>query len=255
MPNCPDCYFKKWIKTDKIDKETQLPIWKCGRCGRLHTGDRPFDRQKPKVLYLDIEVALTKMYNFGTKVPSGYMSYKMIDQPFFIICWAAVWTDAPSRVYSGCVTPEEAVAGTDKNILAPLWDLMDSADTIAGHNSNKYDIPKITGRFLINGLPKLRRFAKQDTLLMARKLGFESGALDYLCALFGFPKKEDMPLEVWKEISKTGDPAKLKQMHRYCIGDVKKRGLPVYNMLVNYQDWPQDFGMQKFANEPKDTRK
>lgn len=251
MPNCPKCYFKKWIKTDKIDKETKRRIWKCGRCGKLHVDDEPFDRQKPKVLYLDIETSLTELSNFGLRVPSGFMSYKMIKRPFFILCWAAVWTNSPKKVYSACVTQEEALAGTDKNILAPLWDLMNRADVIAGHNSNKFDLPKITGRFLINGFPKLEQYRKYDTKVMSKKLGFESNALDYLCEVFGFPKKEDMPLEDWLEIRDTGDPLKLKKMHKYCIGDVKKRGFPVYNMLVNYQDWPQDYGMRRFPVDPK----
>jgi len=252
MPhNCPRCYFQKWIKTDKIDKETQLRIYKCGRCGKEALDYEHFQRQTPKVLYLDIETALTKMYNFGLKVPSGYMSYKMIEEPFFIMCWAAVWSDKPNKVHSGCVTQEEALAGTDKNILAPLWDLMNRADIIAGHNSNKFDIPKISGRFLINGFPKLEQYRKQDTKVMAKNLGFESNALDYLCELFGFPKKEDMPLEDWIDIRKTGNPKKLSKMKKYCIGDVKKRGLPVYNMLVNYQNNPQDFGMRRFPKEPK----
>jgi len=249
--NCPTCYFMKWIKTGKIDKETGIPIWKCGRCGHEVEGYKHFDRQAPKVLYLDIETALTKLYNFGLKVPSGYMSYQMIDEPFFIICWAAAWSDKPNKVYSSCVTQDEALAGTDKNILAPLWDLMNRADIIAGHNSNKFDLPKIKGRFLINGFPKLEQYKTHDTKVMSKRLGFESNALDYLCELFGFPKKEDMPLEDWKEIRKTGNPKKLRKMQKYCINDVKKRGLPVYNMLVNYQDWPQDFGMRRFPREPR----
>jgi DNA polymerase elongation subunit (family B) len=253
MPNCPDCYFKKWIKTDKIDADSKLPIWKCGRCGREIPGDRPFERQKPKVLYLDIETSLTETRNFGLKVPSGFLSYKMVKRPFFIICWAAAWADKPSRIHSECITQEEALAGTDKNILAPLWELMNRADVIAGHNSNKFDIPRITGRFLINGFPKLEAYSKQDTKVMAKKLGLESMSLDYLCELFGFPKKEDMPIEDWIDISETGSPEKLKKMHRYCVGDVKKRGLPVYNMLANYQDWPQDFGMRRFPTDPKNT--
>jgi len=252
MPhNCPECRFQKWVKTDKVNTETGIPKWACGRCGAIVDGYRHPVRQAPKVLYLDIETSLTKLYNFGLKVPSGYLNYQMIEQEFFIMCWAAAWSDAPTKIISACVTQEEALKGTDKNILAPLWDLMNRADVIAGHNSNKFDLPKIRGRFLINGFPKLEKYKTHDTKVMSKKLGLESNALDYLSELFGFPRKEDMPLQDWIDIRKTGDPKKLAKMHRYCINDVKKRGLPVYHMLVNYQEWPSDFGTTRFPKEPK----
>ncbi len=253
MVNCPDCYFKRWLKTDKLS-EDGIRYWKCGRCGKIVLGDRPFIRSAPRVLYLDIETSLTEVRNYGLKVSGEWMSYKLIKRPFFIICWAALWTDKPKRIYSRCVTSDEAKAGTDKNILAPLWDLMNSADAIAGHNSDQFDIPRITGRNLINGFQKLEKFKTYDTKKMARKHKFESTSLDYLCELFGLPKKEEMPLQDWIDISESGNEKKLKKMQRYNIGDVRKRGFPVYNILVNYNDWANDYGYRRFPMEPKDKR-
>ena len=157
MPhNCPECGFQKWVKTDKVNTETGIPKWACGRCGAIVDGYRHPVRQAPKVLYLDIETSLTELRNFGTKVPSGYLSYKMIKRPFFIICWAAAWvTDKNPRVISGAVTGCEAKRRCDKRHLQDLWTLMNDADYVVGHNAKGFDIKKVETRFLINNAGRI----------------------------------------------------------------------------------------------------
>lgn len=251
MGNCPRCYGKKWLKTGKY--KDGLRLWRCWRCGTEMQGDKPFERQEKRVLYLDIETSLTDLYgNFGLKVQGEWIGHKMVRKPFFIICWSAMIV-GKSKVYSGCVTKDEALARSDKNILAPLWDLMDSADIIAGHNSDQFDIPRITGRFLVNGFGRLEKFRTYDTKKMARKHKFESNSLDSLCRLFGIGTKDKMDIDDWIAIQETGDEKALKKMLKYNRGDVR-HGVEIFNILQRWHEWPNDYGARRFAKEPLDTR-
>jgi len=252
MGNCPKCGGKGWRKTSEIYTDGRR-LYKCFRCGQRMPEDEPFIRQSAKVVYIDIETSLTELRNFGLKVQNKWINYKMVRKPFFIICWSAMVV-GENKIYSGCVTKEDALAGNDKNILAPLWDLMDSADIIAGHNCNRFDIPKITGRFMINGFSKVDRFKTYDTKLMAKKHGFESNSLDYLSTVFGLKNKEDMKIEDWIAIQETGDEKTLRKMLRYNRGDVRDRGVPILNIFLNWADLPNDYGVRRFPKEPLDLR-
>ncbi len=251
MQNCPRCYFKRWIKTDKWNKDG-IRYFKCGRCGEVRIGDYPFERQTPKILYFDVENSLTDLYgNFGLTVRGERISHKMIKSPYFIICWSAMWVGS-NKVYSACVTQEEAIARNDKNIMAPLWDLLDRADIIAGHNV-KYDIKSAGARFIKNGFSAPTPAKVMDTLPMARKsLKLESYTLDYICKYLGIPGKDKMSMDDWTGIQDTGDEKLLRKMLKYNKGDVRN-GVRVLEILKGWQPFPAEFGMQTFPHE-KDRR-
>jgi len=250
MQNCLRCGFKGWRKTGKV--KSGQNVYKCGRCGAEKAEDAPFIRTPPKELYLDIETSLTEIRgNFGTRVRGEYIHPNMIGRPYFIICWSAQWTDK-NKTYSACVTQDEALAYTDKNIIAPLWDLMNRADIIAGHNIDKFDAKKINTRFKINGFDNPLPYKTIDTLKLARKTySFESNTLDYLFRVFGIKRKDKMCDDDWLAIKETGDPKTLRKMQRYNKGDVKG-GVEVLRILRGTEK--PDFGMTKLRSDPKDKR-
>lgn len=253
MPNCPRCGFKKWLKTDKWYSD-DIRYWRCGRCGEIHRGDAPFVRQPPKILYFDVENSLTDLYgNFGLTVRGERISHKMIRRPYFMICWSAMWV-GEKDIYSGCVTQEEALSRDDKNILAPLWDLMSAADIIAGHNV-KYDILSAQARFIKNGFSFPDTPKKiYDTLPMARKAWkLESYTLDFILDFLGIRTKDKMDMQDWIDIQETGDPKKLRKMLRYNKWDVRG-GVKVLEILHGWSPMPQNDGMVTFRREPKDRR-
>ena len=252
MQNCPQCFGKKWLKTSK--KQDGVRVWKCWRCGREVTGDRQYERQKPRVLYIDIETSLTDIYgNFGLKVRGEYINPRMIRHPYFIICWSAMWMDT-HKLYSGCVTQQAALEWTDKDILLPLFDLMDKADIVAGHNVDGYDVKRINTRLKLNGFEKPEKFKTIDTLKIARaKFAFESNKLDHISQILGLRPKDDMCIEDWIEISETGNKKILKKMLHYNHGDVIT-GAKVLESFEDWSDKPLDFAARTFPNEPKDTR-
>lgn len=252
MQNCTVCYGKKWFA--HIDRKTGLQrvhkdgrrIWKCYRCGNIQEESSPvilpkIYRTTANVLYIDLEVSKSLVYNYGLKVPSKYMNFDNLAQEYYIICWSASYLNSDT-VWSECVTPAEARKWSDKRILKRLRDLMDSADIIAGHNVDGYDMKRANTRFLLNGLPPVIGKKTHDTLKIARqKFAFESNRLDYISQRLGFRAKDDITNDDWLKIVKTGDKATLAKVNKYCAGDVKN-GKDIMQTLVKWSGKKDEFG-------------
>jgi hypothetical protein len=250
LQNCPECGYKKWLKTDKKTAD-DIRIWKCGNvlCEHEQEGDRPFERPKPKILYIDVETSLSELYgNFGLKVRGEHISSKLVKHPFFIICWSAMWMDE-KKIYSGCVSLEDALLWQDRYILPPLVELMNRADIVAGHGVDPFDAKVINTRILLNGSEKPEDYKTWDTLKLARKkFRFESNELDYLCRIFGLRPKMPMCIEDWIAITQ-GDKDTLNKMQEYNKGDVKE-GAQVLEKLKGWDNKRWDFGLRAFPKIP-----
>ena len=87
--------------------------------------------QTPRVLILDIETAPIKAYTWGLWKQNIFLD--QIISNFFIISWAAKWLDE-DEVFGLVLTPNEILKEKDKNILIPLWELLEEADIVVAHN-------------------------------------------------------------------------------------------------------------------------
>lgn len=258
MQNCRECGGKKWYAL--IDKRTGLQkatkdgrlLYYCFRNDKHIQAEEPHFTPTPKrnanILYFDLEVSKSIYYNYGRKVPSKYLRGADLIQEYFIISWAASYIDS-NKVFSGCVTPEQAKAGSDKEILAPLHDLLISADVLAGHNVDAFDLKKINTRFLLNGFtPIIGRDQKKkrtfDSLKIARSVfDFEENGLDALCQRFGIAGKDKITDEDWRRVF-SGDEKTLKKIDRYCRGDVKN-GKALLSILTPYAGKVTDYGSSR----------
>lgn len=252
MQNCENCYGKKWFA--KISPKTGLQlkdrdgklIWRCWRCG--HTAVEPTTpfiaktvRTDANILYIDTEVSKSQYFNYGAKVPSKYLRIDDLIHEYYIICWSASYV-GQDKVFSDCVTTQEAKKWTDKNILQKLRDLMQSADIIAGHNVDAYDMKRINTRLLLNGIEPVIGKKTLDTLKIARsKFTFESNKLDYISQRLGFRGKDDITNNDWLEIVKHGDKDTLQKVDAYCQGDVTN-GKAVLGRLMKYSGKRKDYG-------------
>lgn len=198
--------------------------WLC-RCGHWQLGYAPIaDVVPPKILYLDIETSLIEMkvQVFDMRVRSGWLDWHDITQPFYVISWAAAWLQDDIRVMSDAVTATEALKRDDKRCLTRLWNLIDSADYVVGHNSKSFDVKKIETRFLLNRMGTPTEFKQFDTLTKAKqRLKPESQALDYWARLLGGNKKDHMIREDWQEVNK-GNQRIINKMRHYNKGDVRE---------------------------------
>lgn len=241
MQNCEQCTFKKWIKTNpqkyKWVEGHRVRVWLCAKCGRQQAELPPFMQTEPKILYVDIESSLTNTFSWGLKVPSKYINPAMLLKPPFVITWAASWMGS-NKVESGAVTPSQARAWNDKQMLKPLWKLIDQADIVAGHNSDKFDLRKLKARWMLHGFHKPRTFRTLDTIKIARKeFDLPSYSLASICQMLGFNPKADMGLEDWIRICIDGDEKTIEKMRRYNMGDVREGK----KVLERFKPWIHPF--------------
>jgi len=236
MQNCYEC-GKARMWSPSAYWEDNRRWWNCRNCSHWQLELPPQGLQiPPKILYFDIETSLVEMKIdvFDMRVRSGWLDWHDINKSFYVISWAAAWVDDNKpRVHSDAVTGYEAKRRKDKRCLQGLWDMLDLADYVVGHNSKAFDHKKVETRFILNRMGRPADFAAKDTLQMARKyFKPESQALDYWARMFGLQQKDHMTREDWVAVNK-GDQKTINKMHKYNRGDVEA-GIMLLKEFVSY---------------------
>lgn len=232
---CSRCSFTKHYKIGKVVDPTsgeRLRLWKCARCGHQQTDPPPFIRSQPHELYFDIETSPNLAFLWSLSVPSKHVNPDMIIRDWYVISWAASWV-GEKEVFSGCVTPKDAKNWDDSKILKPLWELLDTADIVIGHNAKRFDIRAVNTRFELHGFGVPRQYKVLDTLTLARRyFKFESNKLEFISKRMGFLPKHEMEFADWVRCTE-GDKKTLDKMARYNIGDVKE-GKKIYERMKQW---------------------
>lgn len=172
---------------------------------------------KLKVLYYDIETAplLARIWSPYQK----FVSHQQMVHDSFMLTYAGKWSHE-NRVRSDRLTSREALDQNDERIVVGLAKLVREADIIIAHNINGFDLPRLNGRVMMNGLEPLGPVQTIDTLTLARKnFGFAYNKLDWLAEQFGFGTKIDTDMDLWHR-AYLGDASALKEMERYNKHDV-----------------------------------
>ena len=112
----------------------------------------------------------------------------------------------------------------EKQMLVPMWKLMDQADIIIGQNSNSFDIKKLNAKFLEYKMGAPSEYRKIDTMRMAGKhFSFVSRKLEYMSKKFCKIKKlthgKFPGQELWNAC-KRGNKQAWIEMQRYNKQDV-----------------------------------
>ncbi len=244
---CLNCHKTgMWRKTQEREKINGywVRVWQC-RCGTKQPNPPPVDiKVKPKELVFDIETALMTVSTFSLYVQHQYLSSDAIIQNSFVICWSACWVDVGTPfqyVMSECVRPDEALQNNDRRILTGLWNLLDAADYVIGHNSDKFDTKKVNYRFFMHGMDAPYKSEQRDTLKIARKyFGAESHKLDDWIKRRGGDGKKHMSHHDWERIRATGDPESLLKMEMYNRHDVREDAL----LYLDFKRWIESSGRQ-----------
>ena len=172
----------------------------------------------PKIFIFDLENAPSKAAVWGMWKQN--ISTNQITEGWYMLSWSGKWLFG-NETYSDVLTPEEAKEGNDKRIMESLWQFIDDADILLGHNILGFDIQKMNTRFVINGLIPPSPYQAIDTLYSARKqFSFTSNKLDYLCKQFGVTRKADNGgMERWLGCCE-GNPEDLIDMEKYNRQDI-----------------------------------
>jgi hypothetical protein len=229
MRLCISCRKRHWRA--KINKSTGLQVkhtngnlvYVCVYCGTLQEEDEPWipapERIQANILYIDLETSKSLYYNYGARVPSKYLQCGNLVHEWYMMGWAASFV-GNDNVWSQIVTPAQAKEWDDSQIVGRLWDLMNAAEIIAGHNVDGFDLKRCNTRFAKHKLPPITGKKTLDTLKIARsKMALENNTLQYISEWYGFDGKDDINNQDWIN-AMNGDKKTLARIQTYNQGDV-----------------------------------
>jgi uncharacterized protein YprB with RNaseH-like and TPR domain len=173
------------------------------------------------MLLLDIETR--PMLSYIWKLFDEQKGLSMLHTDSCILSWSAKWHGEKKIMYADQRKAKDVE--NEKEILKELWELMDSADVIIGHNSKKFDIKRLNARFIKHGLGRPSKYRQIDTLVECKKhFALTSNSLayvaEYLDCKFQKLKHKKFPgFELWKECL-AGNKAAWNEMELYNKQDV-----------------------------------
>ncbi|MGJ7024901.1 ribonuclease H-like domain-containing protein [Petrimonas sulfuriphila] len=197
-------------------KESKLLFKYREQNGHIHELMASHEKQ-PRILIFDIETAPQRAYVWG-RWKQNIASSQVISD-WYCLSWSAKWL-GNSNIMSDVLMPDEAVFEKDGRIVKSLWNLFDQADIVIAHNAERFDVPKMNTRYILNGLIPPTPYRVIDTLKVARKeFEFSSNRLDDLAGYFGIDHKNATSFELWDKCVR-GDQEALDYMEEYNIKDV-----------------------------------
>jgi hypothetical protein len=170
---------------------------------------------KPKILVVDIETMAAKVYAW--KLYDETMGINQVIEPPRILCWAAQWLG------SSKVMQADERGGRDE-MLAKLSGLIEEADAVISYNGDKFDLPKINGELLLNGMKPLAPVTSIDLYKTVKKLGLLSSRLEFFAIMAKIGRKiKNAGFPLWRACDE-GDAKSWTKMLRYNAGDVRLTG-------------------------------
>lgn len=167
----------------------------------------------PRILFLDIETKPAIIASFGIR--DQHIGHKQILKDGGVICVGLKWAGEKK------VTVLSEWEHGYQKMIAETHRAIAEADAVATYNGISFDMPKLMGCFLREGLAPPPPPTQIDIYKAVRKLGFICNKLDYIAPLLGLGGKvKHEGLELWLKVM-DGDEAAQKRMARYCAGDVR----------------------------------
>jgi len=176
------------------------------------------DRQK--VLVLDIETRPVEAYVWDLRDQN--ISLAQIIRDSGVIAWAAKWLGEKNVMYQDM---RSSPYGSDKELVRPLWKLLDDADIVVTQNGKNFDCPRLNARFIEHGMKPPSPYEHLDTYQIVRRVSkFTSNKLEYLTDKLNVKYKKldhkNFPgWSLWKECL-NGNKAAWDEMRTYNIHDV-----------------------------------
>lgn len=165
-----------------------------------------------KILVIDIETRPALAYIWGAFKEN--IGHEQVVHPGGIICFAAKWVGSPEVFFYSEWTHGRA------EMLREAHRLLEESDAVITYNGDKFDLPKLQGEFLLDGLPPLKPLTSIDALKAVKKNGFLMNRLAFIGPLLrvgGKIKHEGFSL--WSKVI-DGDEKAQDKMKKYNIQDV-----------------------------------
>ncbi len=168
-----------------------------------------------KTLLIDIETAPAIAYTFGRR--KIYLSDDNIAQEGRILSIAFKWLHETEIHYINAPTEED-----EPVMLALLYDVLEDADIVIGHNIKHFDMPVINSRLAYHSFPPPHNFKIYDTYdMVKRNFRFPANRLDSLCKHLDIGSKlEHEGIKLWIAVM-NGDEDAWELFKQYNIQDVR----------------------------------
>ncbi len=165
-----------------------------------------------KILVIDIETKPATAYVWRTFKEN--VGYEQIISPGGVMCFAAKWVGKPDVMFFSEWTHSRG------EMLKAAHDLLNEADAVVGYNSDKFDLPKLNGEFLLEGLPPVAPVTSIDLMKTVRKFGFIMNRLAFIGPLLRIgAKTKHEGFELWSKVIDGNELARVK-MEKYNRQDV-----------------------------------
>lgn len=188
----------------------------CGTEKKEKKYEQKINKNNAKILCFDIETTPINAFVWG--LWDQNIQTEAIVQDWHLLSWSAKWL-FDSEIISDVLTSEEAKKHDDSRICKSMWDLLDIADIIVGHNCNAFDIKKLNTRFIFNNMILPTPYQSIDTLVVAKNtFAFTSNKMDYVNKFLGLPEKDKTEFSLWIKCY-NGDEESLKYMEKYNRND------------------------------------
>lgn len=199
------------------------------------------DADGPEIVYIDIETSPIVSAHWRLFKENIGLEQILID--WQIICFTAKFEkdertiDSDSREdYPVQLWVDNPVKDQIK-MLEVLWEVLDRADVVIGHNVKRFDLGKINDKFIQFGFPRPSPYKIVDTLRMTKGIAnATSNKLQYWTTHLGQAGKlqhNGMPL--WVGCLK-GDQESWDLMVDYCRQDVLELD-PFYKTIRGWDDY------------------
>lgn len=184
-----------------------------------------------KTLIIDIETSpvMAKVWSLWKQ----NVSLDQIEDDWYIMSYSCKWLGDEDVFYNDC---RENI-GDDSGLLAEIHEFLDEADFVVAHNGDKFDIPKINARLILNGFPPPSPYKSIDTVKIAKKhFGFTSNKLKYLteklCADQKLDHAQFAGFKLWNECM-AGNEDAWDEMQDYNVMDV----ISLEELYVSLRPW------------------
>ena len=190
----------------------------------------------PKCLVLDIETFPLEVRTW--QLGEQRITLDQIVKDWSVAAWAAKRLGAPASSVIYMDTRNNKDVRSDKNILLPLWKLLNEADIIITQNGQSFDSKKLNARFIEHGMPPPKSYKHLDTYRIAKSVAeFTSHKLEYLTEKLNVKYKKlahkKFPGRSLCDQCLVGNRIAWEEMKRYNIHDV----LSTEELYMNLRAW------------------
>jgi DNA polymerase elongation subunit (family B) len=167
----------------------------------------------PKILVIDIEWRPTKALVW--QAWDQNIGADFIMEHGGLLCVGAKWYgEKKVHLFSDWEHGHEEMVKATHEMLC-------EADGVVTYNGDKYDLPKLSGEFLLHGLPPPPPATSLDLYKTVRKFGYFMNKLAFIGPFLGLGSKmEHEGINLWKKVD-AGDKDAENRMAKYCKQDVR----------------------------------